>query len=68
MYRSGRIPIGYAMEIVGLKALPNGTYLPLGDYEMKVVIDPYNPETNEKSVVNAEAPVTVHVVESVSRG
>ena len=68
LYRSGRIPIGYAMEVVGLKALPNGTYLPLGDYEMKVVIDPYNPETNEKSVVNAEAPVTVHVVESVSRG
>lgn len=68
LYRSGRIPIGYQVEVVGLKALPNGTYLPLGDYEMKVIIDPYNPETNEKSVVNAEAPVTVHVVESVTRG
>ena len=68
LYRSGRIPIGYQVEVVGLKALSNGTYLPLGDYEMKVIIDPYNPETNEKSVVNAEAPVTVHVVESVTRG
>lgn len=68
LYRSGRIPVGFQMEVVGLKALPNGTYLPLGDYEMKVVIDPYDPQTHEKSVVNAEAPVTVHVVESVTRG
>lgn len=37
-------------------------YLPIGDYEMIVAIDAYDPETNEKSVVNAQAPITVHIV------
>ena len=29
---------------------------------MIVAIDAYDPETNEKSAVNAQAPITVHIV------
>lgn len=63
LYRSGRIKIGYEIEAVKLSALADGTLLPVGDYEMLVAIDAYNPDTNEKSVVNAQAPITVHVVD-----
>jgi len=66
LYRSGRIKIGYEIEAVKLSALADGTFLPVGDYEMIVAIDAYNPDTNEKSVVNAQAPITVHVVEPKS--
>ena len=34
LYRSGRIPIGYGIEDILLSALPDGTTLPAGDYEM----------------------------------
>lgn len=66
LYRSGRIKIGYSIEAVKLSALADGTLLPVGDYEMIVAIDAYNPDTNEKSVVNAQAPITVHIVEPKS--
>lgn len=62
LYRSGRIEIGYEIEAAKLSALSDGSYLPIGDYEMMVAIDAYDPETNEKSVVNAQAPITVHIV------
>ena len=62
LYRSGRIEIGYEIEAAKLSALSDGSYLPIGDYEMIVAIDAYDPETNEKSVVNAQAPITVHIV------
>ena len=62
LYRSGRIRIGYGIEDIKLSALPDGTALPVGDYEMLVAIDAYDPDTHEKSVVNAQAPITVHVV------
>ena len=63
LYRSGRIPVGYGIEDMKLSALPDGTTLPAGDYEMIVAIDAYDPETHEKAVVNAQAPITVHIVE-----
>ena len=64
LFRSGRLQIGYQLEATKLGALADGTYLPVGQYEMIVAIDAYDPKTNEKAVVNAQAPITVFVVES----
>lgn len=64
LFRSGRIQIGYGIEAIKLGTLADGTVLPEGDYEMIVVMDAYNPETFEKSVVNAQAPIQVHIVKS----
>lgn len=64
LYVSGRLQIGYMIEAIKLGALPDGTTLPVGNYEMVVAIDAYDPVTFEKAVVNARAPITVHVVES----
>ncbi len=64
LYRSGRLKIGYMLELCQFDALPDGTKLPAGDYEMLVGIEAYDPETNEKAVVNAQAPISVHIIES----
>ena len=64
MFRSGLIPIGYNLQMIGLSPLQNGSYLPEGEYAMKAVLDPYDPETHEKSIVNAEAPINVYIVKS----
>ncbi len=64
LYRSGRLKIGYMLELCQFDALPDGTKLPVGDYEMLVGIEAYDPETNEKAVVNAQAPISVHIIES----
>jgi hypothetical protein len=64
LFRSGLIPIGYNLQMIGLSSLPNGTYLPEGQYVMKAVLDPYDPVTHEKSIVNAEAPINVFIVQS----
>ena len=64
LYRSGRLKIGYMLELCQLDALPDGTKLPVGDYEMIVGIEAFDPETYEKAVVNAQAPITVHIIES----
>ena len=64
LYVSGRLQIGYMIEAIKLGTLADGTMLPVGDYEMLVTIDAYDPVTFEKAVVNARAPVTVHIVES----
>ena len=64
LFRSGRLQIGYQLEATKLGALADGTYLPVGEYEMIVAIDAYDPKTNEKAVVNAQAPITVFIVES----
>ena len=52
------------IEAIKLGTLADGTALPVGDYEMLVTIDAYDPVTFEKAVVNARAPITVHIVES----
>lgn len=64
LFRSGRLQIGYQLEATKLGALADGTYLPVGEYEMMVAIDAYDPKTHEKAVVNAQAPITVFIVES----
>jgi len=63
LYRSGRIQIGYGVDNCKLSSLPNGQTLKVGDYEMLIFIDSYDPVTFEKSIINASAPVTVHIVE-----
>jgi hypothetical protein len=62
LYRSGRLQIGYMLELCQFDALPDGTKLPAGDYEMIVGIEAFDPETYEKAVVNAQAPISVHIV------
>ena len=64
LFRSGLIQIGYALELAKLGALPDGTTLPVGDYEMMVVVDAYDPETNEKSVLKTQLPIQIHMIES----
>lgn len=63
LYRSGRIQIGFGVDNCKLSPLPGGETLKVGDYEMVIMIDSYDPETNEKAIVNAQVPITVHIVE-----
>ena len=62
LYRSGRLQIGYKLSVCKLSPLPNGENLSIGDYDMVMLIDAYDPETNEKSIVNAQAITTIHIV------
>lgn len=62
LYRSGRIQIGYSVDNCKLSALPNGMKLGVGTYEMIVMIDGYDPETFEKSIINTQVPITVEIV------
>lgn len=64
LYRSGRLKIGYMLELCQFNALPDGTKLPAGDYEMIVGVEAFDPETYEKAVVNAQAPISVHIIGS----
>ena len=64
LYRSGRLKIGYMLELCQFIALPDGTKLPAGDYEMIVGVEAFDPETYEKAVVNAQAPISVHIIGS----
>ncbi len=63
LYRSGRLQIGYKLSVCKLSALPDGKNLKVGDYNMVMLIDAYDPKTNEKAIVNAQAVTTVHIVE-----
>ena len=63
LYQSDRLQIGYKLEACKISALPSGEHLPVGDYEMILIIDAYDPVTFEKAAVNAKAPVTVHIVD-----
>ena len=63
LYRSQRLQIGHKLSYCKLTELPNGEKLKLGDYEMVMMIDAYDPNTNEKSIVNAQATTTIHVVD-----
>ena len=62
LYRSGRIEIGYGIDNCKLSPLPNGEKLKIGEYEMFIFIDSYDPETFEKSIINANVPIAVHIV------
>ena len=63
LYSSQRLQIGYKLGYCKLSPLPNGETLKVGDYEMVMMIDAYDPKTNEKSIVNAQAETTIHIVE-----
>ena len=63
LYCSGRLQIGYKLSVCKLSELPNGENLKVGDYDMIMLIDAYDPETNEKSIVNAQAVTTIHIVD-----
>lgn len=54
---------GFKLGYCKLSALPNGELLKVGDYEMIMMIDAYDPKTNEKAIVNAQAMTTIHVVD-----
>ncbi len=62
LYSSQRLQIGYKLGYCKLSALPNGETLKVGDYEMIMMIDAYDPKTNEKAIVNAQAMTTIHIV------
>ena len=63
LYRSQRLQIGYKLGYCKLSPLPNGETLKVGTYDMVMMIDAYDPKTNEKSIVNAQAETTIHVVD-----
>lgn len=63
LYRSGRLQIGYKLSYLKLSTLPNGEGLKVGDYETVMMIDAYDPKTNEKSIVNAQAQTTIHILD-----
>ena len=62
LYRSGLVQVGFAIDNCKLSPLPNRQMLKPGDYEMTLKIDGYNPETHERSIINTNVPVTVHIV------
>lgn len=62
-YQSGRVQIGYQLENCKISALPNGDKLPLGDYKAVMVIEAYDPKTFEMAIVNAQAEITVHILD-----
>lgn len=62
IYQSGLIQPGYGIDVITLGSLPDGTRLPAGTYEFSVLFEFYDVHTNEKSAVDATAPldVTIH--------
>lgn len=63
LYSSQKLQIGYKLGYCKLSPLPNGETLKVGDYEMVMMIDAYDPKTNEKAIVNAQAMTTIHIVD-----
>lgn len=61
LYQSGLIAPGYGVDVITLAALPDGRRLPAGAYELSVLLEFYDIETNEKSSVNTVVPLEVTV-------
>ena len=61
LYQSGLIAPGYGVDVITLSPLPDGTRLPAGEYELSVLLEFYDTETNEKSAVNTVVPLEVTV-------
>ena len=61
LYQSGLIAPGYGVDVITLGALPDGSWLPAGEYELSVLLEFYDVETNEKSAVNTVIPLDVTV-------
>lgn len=62
-YSSQRLQIGYKLSYCKLSHLPNGEPLKVGDYSAFMMIDAYDPVTNEKAIVNAQAVTTIHILD-----
>lgn len=61
LYQSGLITPGYGVDVITLSALPDGSKLPVGEYELSVLLEFYDTKTNEKSAVNTVVPLEVTV-------
>lgn len=61
LYQSGLIAPGYGVNVITLGALPDGSHLPAGTYELSVLLEFYDIKTNEKSSVNTVVPLEVTV-------
>ena len=61
LYQSGLIAPGYGVEVITLGSLPDGTNLPAGEYELSVLLEFYDMQTNEKSAVDTVVPLDVTV-------
>lgn len=61
LYQSGLLAPGYGIEVITLGALPDGSRLPAGEYELSVLLEFYDTQTYEKSAVNTVVPLEVTV-------
>lgn len=61
LYQSGLIAPGYGVDTITLSNLPDGSRLPAGAYELSVLLEFYDIDTNEKSAVNTVVPLEVTV-------
>lgn len=58
---SGLLTPGYKLSKLQLKALPDGTILPAGDYNAVFYILAYDKNTNERAIVNMQIPITLTI-------
>lgn len=58
---SGLLAPGYKLSTLQLKALPDGTVLPAGNYSAVYYILAYNKNTNERAIVNMQIPITLTI-------
>ena len=58
---SGLLAPGYKLLKLPLKALPDGTVLPAGNYNAIYYILAYDKKTNERAVVNMQIPITLKI-------
>jgi hypothetical protein len=60
---SGLLAPGYKLSELQLKALPDGTVLPKGNYNAVYYILAYDKDTNERAVVNMQIPITLSIAD-----
>ncbi len=60
---SGLLAPGYKLSTLQLKALPDGTVLPKGNYNAVYYILAYDKDTNERAVVNMQIPITLSIAD-----
>lgn len=61
LYESGAIPPGYNIGSVRLDKLPDGSTLAKGDYTAIVYLAFYNPDNNEKAMIQSQMPVMLRI-------
>lgn len=61
LYQSGLLSPGYEIDNITLGRLPDGSVLPSGEYELSVLFEFYDMNTNEKSSTNTVVPLKVTV-------